>query len=86
VRLRDKLNGSSKLILLMFEKVVLFNPGSSGATLVRDKDKLRQERRFSNYRWSAAPMRLANSVGEPMARDIGIIKALTTMSPHMAIE
>ena len=31
-------------------------------------------------------MRLANSAGDPMARDIGTMNALTTMSPQMAAE
>ena len=31
-------------------------------------------------------MRLANSAGEAMARDSGIMRALMTMSPQMAAE
>jgi hypothetical protein len=31
-------------------------------------------------------MRLAKSAGAPIASDSGIIKALMTMSPHIAVE
>ena len=35
---------------------------------------------------SLSPMRLANSAGEPMARDSGTMRALITMSPQIAAE